>query len=491
MFVVLPLLSSDKVSYGVYAICTSFVVFFGYSDLGFIAAGQKYAAESFARGHREEEQKYVGFVTFIFSLFVILLSILILVLSFNPSKFISDLNDPKKIEMASRLFLILAVSSPLYILQRLSQIIYSVRIEDYIPHRNYIIATTLKILSVFFFFTNEKRDIVGYFLMIQLISFLAEVVNILIIRFKYSYNLVNLLSNIKFNKQLFNTTKYFAANSLFLTISWIIFYELDTVVAGKLLGAEQAALFAIALSLATFFRTLLATFYAPYSVRFYHFYGNRDIQALKDLMLKIINFSAPFIFIAVGVTVILSKQLIISWVGVHYADAILVAQLLIMMNIFAFISYPVSMALMAMEKFKVLYIIYIIMPVVYWLGVLLTYKVDGISSFGMFKAISFYITVFYSFYFLCKVLEVNIKKEIQNIIQLIIPPLIVILIAFLVIKDVRIYPKRANLLIVAGEAIVIGIVAFTSVIVVNKDYYRKLISLFEVLSSKFLIKKRV
>lgn len=486
MFVVLPLLSADKISYGVYAICTSFAVFFSYSDLGFIAAGQKYAAESFARGNKEEERKYIGFVIFIFLVFVALLAIFILFLSSNPSKFIKNLNDSKQITIASRLFLILALFSPVYILQRINQIIYSVRIEDYIPHRTYIIASVLKILSVFIFFNSSRRDIVGYFLTMQIISLLAEIVNLIFIKVRYSYDLLGLLSCITFNKQIFNATKQFAANSLFLTISWIVFYEMDTVMVGKLLGAEQVALFAIALSLATFFRTILGTFYAPYSVRFYHFSGNNDVQALKDLLLKIINISAPFIFIAIGTTVILSKQLIITWVGPNYNGSILLTQLLIMMNLFAFVSYPVSMALMALERLRSLYIIYFIMPVVYWGGVLFSYKIYGVNSFGLFKTISFYITVFYSVYVINRVLDFNLRKEILTIARLIVLPVIIILVASLLIRNVHIYPKRINLLIVAVEAIIIGSVAFASVFILNKGYYKKFVSIIRELNLKFL-----
>lgn len=474
MFVVLPLLSADKVSYGVYAICTSFAVFFSYSDLGFIAAGQKYAAESFARGEKDKEQQFTGFVLFIFAVFVALFALFIVLLAFNPSIFISNLDQSAQVQIASGLFFILAFSSPVYILQRLNQIVYGVRVEDFIPHRTYIFASALKILSVFFFFTNGRRDIVGYFLTIQAISLLAELVNLLLARTRYTYSFRYLLKCFHFNKSIFNTTKAFAANSLFLTVSWVVFYEMDTFMVGKLLGAEQAAVFAIALSLATFFRTILGTFYTPYSVRFFHFVGMGDQASLKNLMLKVMHFSAPLIFIAIATTVVLSPQIVMAWVGPNYKESVSVMQLLVLMNLFAFISYPASMVLMALEKLRALYIIYFLMPVIYWVGVLVFYQSYGVNAFGFFKSLAFYITVAYNFIVLCRLMQISIRKEIFSFLRLLVLPLLVVLLAAWLLRDFSIEPMRKNLFFVTLEAALIGGLAFVSVFVFNKNYYQNL-----------------
>ena len=65
MMVVIPRLTSDKEIYGIYIICISLTLFLQYADIGFLAAGQKYAAEYYGRKDKESEIKVLSFVHFI------------------------------------------------------------------------------------------------------------------------------------------------------------------------------------------------------------------------------------------------------------------------------------------------------------------------------------------------------------------------------------------------------------------------------------------
>ena len=69
MFVVIPYLTSNPTIYGIYSVCISFSIFLAYADLGFMGAGQKYAAEYFARKEYDEEIKVIGFTNFILFVF--------------------------------------------------------------------------------------------------------------------------------------------------------------------------------------------------------------------------------------------------------------------------------------------------------------------------------------------------------------------------------------------------------------------------------------
>lgn len=44
MFIVVPYLSSDQTTYGIYSVCISVTIFLSYAYLYFLGAGQKYAA---------------------------------------------------------------------------------------------------------------------------------------------------------------------------------------------------------------------------------------------------------------------------------------------------------------------------------------------------------------------------------------------------------------------------------------------------------------
>src|SRR5665647_996730 len=112
MFIVVPYLTSKPTIYGIYTICISISIFLSYADLGFMGAGQKFAAEYFARGERKEEIKVVGFTNFILLIFLLLFSIGFLFLSFHPGLLVKNIIPGKQEAIASSLLLILSLFTP-------------------------------------------------------------------------------------------------------------------------------------------------------------------------------------------------------------------------------------------------------------------------------------------------------------------------------------------------------------------------------------------
>ena len=152
MFIVLPYLTSNPCVYGIYTVCISISIFLSYADLGFIAAGQKFAAEYYASGESVSEMKVIGFSSFILLIFLLLLSFIFLYLSFFPELLIKNFIDEKDRSIASSLLMLLALFTPLTLLQRLQQMIYGIRIEDYIIQHFTIVGSLLNISSVLWFF---------------------------------------------------------------------------------------------------------------------------------------------------------------------------------------------------------------------------------------------------------------------------------------------------------------------------------------------------
>lgn len=70
MFIVIPYLTSEPAVYVIYTVCISISIFLAYAVLGFMGAGQKYAAKYFAMGDNEEEIKGISFTNMIFKKFI-------------------------------------------------------------------------------------------------------------------------------------------------------------------------------------------------------------------------------------------------------------------------------------------------------------------------------------------------------------------------------------------------------------------------------------
>ncbi len=131
LFIVVPYISSNKIIYGIYSVCTSLTIFFSYADLGFLSSGVKYAAEYYVRGEHKEEVRIIGFTSFIMVSVFAVLAIGILVLGFFPKLLIPELIDgSEQMHIARSLLFTLAISCPILIVQRVLNLIFTYGIRQ-------------------------------------------------------------------------------------------------------------------------------------------------------------------------------------------------------------------------------------------------------------------------------------------------------------------------------------------------------------------------
>lgn len=390
LLIVVPHLSNNQELYGIYAFCISFSLYLTYADIGFLAAGQKYAAEEFARGNRNEEIKILGFTGAILLLMVLPFSISMIYFSFNPQIVINDLSVEGQ-KIAGKIFLIIGVLSPFQvILQRLVQSILIIRIKDYISLRIDIAFNLLKIASVFFFFGKDKYMVVEYFLFISLMTILSSLIVLVMIHKSENYDFIKLLKSIRLSKKYYQITKNLAFSSLFLTIGWLLYYELDLIIIGKWFGSQEVAIYAIGFTFLNFLRTLWNTVFSPYSQRFNHFAGNNDIIAMKTMVVKIIDYTFPLCILTTLVLIIGARYIVLYWVGTDYVNSIIILQFLIIGTGFGFITKPGSYYFISKTKYRFLYLPAIILPTVFFLGVFFLSPAMGIQAFALSKSIAMF-----------------------------------------------------------------------------------------------------
>jgi len=420
IFVVTPYISSNQALYGIYAIVVSAYLFISYADFGFLSASMKYAAESFAQKNILNEIKVIGFATMVFLIFILIYAIGIFLISFSPGILVNNLKSETEILIARNLLQILAFFCPVFALQRIVQIIFGVRLQDYKFQRILIICNLIKVLSVFYFFRNGKYLIVEYFLFSQLCTLVAVVIGLFIAKKKLGYDLELLFKSVKLSKEQYDKTKKLAYTSLFLTFSWILYYELDTFVIAKFLGPNSVAIFAIALTIMTYFRTLFGVFFSPFIAKFNHFVGLRDSEGLKKFFFKVLLVFVPITTLPVLCVVLTTKNFILTWVGSDYELSVQIAQVMLLSYLFSFITYPAGILIMANEDVKALYLTSAIQPFIYWLGIIITYSFLKLEAFAYFKFIAFFIEavvyIVYVVYFFKITFFTFFKKVILPII---------------------------------------------------------------------------
>ena len=457
MFIVLPKLTQSPTLYGIYSICIATIVFLSYSDFGFLGAGYKYASESYACGEKSEEISIMGFIYFILMIFTSIFALVVLIFSLYPELIIKIIANPVEKIIASKLLLILSLSSFILITQRWFQVIFGIRVEDFVYQRTTIISSAMKIISVFYFFSENKYDIVGYFLFSQILNLFIVIFCFSWLFNVYHYDIKLLLKALRFRIDTYKKIKKLAYSSLYLTFMWLLYIELDPFVISKLLGAQFVAYYAIGLTVFSFLRTIGGTLYSPFQARFNHFTGVGDFAGLRRLFIKVIILLAPLMVFPTLSIFVLAKPLVINWVSIKYLESITVLQFLILGFMFNFISQPTSIILLSLEKIRLIYLTSTLTVVIYWLGILFTFNILYLESFALFRFISFFISAIVFIKIADDFLGINYLSFLKKFILPMIPSILVMLSFLYLIEPLLPLAKsKVNLLFTVAA----GIIAF-------------------------------
>ena len=407
LFIVIPSLSYDKEIFGIYSVCTSLTIFFSYADLGFLAAGTKYAAEYYIQGRHNEEVRVIGFTAFIMVIVFFILGLGVVVLGIFPKLLIPELVEGTSNYAISRaLLLTLAISCPIIIGQRILGLIFTIRVEDYKFQRLSIIGNILRICSVFYFLHGGRYMIVEYFLFYQSVS-LIIIISAMIYARKYGYNIREVLLAFRFDKEVFDKMKKLSGTALVSALSMIIYYELDQVVISHTLGVKAVATYGAALSVLTLVRTFCSVVYAPYASRYNHFVGLKDVDGLVGFVNKMIVMFAPIVVIPMLTLSIFAHPFVVSWIGNKYEDSSILVSFMVLSFISNFVKDPISGYFVAREKNITLVKYNLLMPTVYWLGIILTVYYLGLLSFASFKCIAPLVPAI-AYWF-------NVRKELSSL----------------------------------------------------------------------------
>lgn len=436
---VVPRLTTNPDIFGVYTVCISLSIFFSYADLGFLTAGQKYAAEYFAQKNLNKEMRVIGFVLFFFGVFMLISSTVLLFLAFNPEILIKS-SKAEDVVISSKLLFILAFSSVVVLFQRFNSLVYSIRIEDYIYQSIDVVGNILKIISIQFFITKTNYDIVGYFFTQQIISLLCGIICLYIAVKKYHYNIKQFLSYFRFSNDMYNLTKNLAFSSLLTTIAWILYFELDALILGAYYGVKVVALYAIGFTLWSFLRSLYNAMYSPFLSRFNHFVGNKDEDGLYQTYSFLIKLTFPLCIIPSIVLIFYMENIIVTWVGYSYLPSVLISQLYIITTALSSgLSVPINFLIIAKSQNAILRFNAIILPLLFYSSLIVLNLYIGDKSLVVAKVITIFCGFALILYAIYKILGLRVLKLYGEALKTIIFPIVVMAILF------RLFPNSCDI----------------------------------------------
>jgi O-antigen/teichoic acid export membrane protein len=488
IFIVTPYLSSNQTIYGIYTLVIAAYMFLSYADFGFLGAGMKYASECYAQKDIRKEIRIIGFTGFIFLAFVLLYALVVFCLSFWPEILVKSLNNNEERSIASNLLMILALFCPVFVMQRIVQIIFAIRLRDYIFQRILILSNAIKIVFAIAFFSNESYPIVNYFLFSQLCTLAAVLCGLFIARKQFGYTFKLFFGSFRFSKEIYEKTKGLAFVSIFLTICWVLFYELDPFVIGSTLGAKYLAIFAIGFTLMEYFRGLFGIVFSPFIAKFNYYVGLKDYEGLHVFFNKVLIMALPltvFPVLAISSTI---KNFIFCWVGNQYSDSVPIAQVLVLSFIFSFLTSPTGILIMAYERAKLLYFTNVLLPIIYWVGVLITFNYIGLQAFADFKFVAFFVVAIVYLNIIVKLLNIKLWPFLWKLsAPAMVPVLFILIVTFLTKSYLPLEKNKINLLIYFFyNGIVIG-VAFIIYYFFSNEYRKVINSMVSPILGKFNI----
>jgi hydrogenase-4 membrane subunit HyfE len=138
---------------------------------------------------------------------------------------------------------------------------------------------------------------------------------------------------------------------------------------------------------------------------------------------------------------------------------------------FSFVSYPTGIAMVSLKKIKSLYLISTLLPIIYWSGIILSFKYIGIVSFSVFKLISFLLSGIFYIYLSNKYLNVSWIKFFQNNIFAILGTPVVIFIAVLTIDNfLPLHKGMTEMLNYSAIFLFLNVIGFVSYLLFSTEF---------------------
>lgn len=471
MFIVTPYLSSNQNYFGIYSFVISLNLFLSYADFGFLSAGIKYAAEAFIQKDKEQEYKILGFVLFIMLTMFVLFAVMIFYGYLNPSIALKGIETADELQMAKNLLLIFLVSLPITLLHRIIQLIFNIRLEDFKYQRVYAIVNLVKIGIAVILFNFFEYPIVTYYFIFQFLNLVVVLFGFLLAKKDYDYNFKLFFKYCKFNKVIYRKIKGLAYGSLVLTISWVLYYEIDSIVIAKIASLKEVALFSVCLSLMTFARSLFGIIYNPFSVKFNHYIGLGSTDKLNLAYRTVILFGIPLSIFATLIVVLSMDKLILLWVGDQYERAISVIKIMFLIYLFNFVTSPGGIAVMAKNKLKEMYFVSVFLPLIYWVGVVFTFSGLGILSFAIFKLVAFALYAIFYLYFSSRYMALDWRDFVfKNGVGIFIGMIIIGITSLAVVPLLPVQKSTVHLLIYFSYVTVLFTLACLAFFAFSKDF---------------------
>ena len=426
-------MSNTPAILAIYSICISLTFFFKYSDFGFIAAGKKYASEHVISKDFDLQLTLLGNSFSVSFLFSFLISILLIVISFKPDLLISDFeNNNQYSYIASILLITLSISGLFQIFTNYIVSFFDINLKKYFCDVVSIF-TALGAFVIFFLIDKTNQNwILIYFISLKALD-LVSLISIILLSDKiFKIKLSDLITNFRIKKNLIKKGLKLSFASIIGSISYFIFYELDTLFLAKNSDLISISFYSIAALGPFVLKTTFSILFSPFNSIFN--YIKNEKSEYKIYINKVIIFFFPITFISIITVALFSEEIIYTYVGSNYYNSIKPFIYLCLAWSFSFITYPSSAYLYSMEFNKRIILSGLISPLFFWIlnfYYIINNGTISIETFCLNKMFSTLIVIPIYVYYLIKDDFIDINFLIKIIKSLFFSSLILVTFHFL------------------------------------------------------------
>ena len=476
LFIVVPYLTQNINQYSIYSLFFGLYTLINYLDFGISQSATTQLVEFYQNKDKKNE---IYILTLFSNILFYITSVAFLFLAYGilyPQVYIKNALQ-EDLLYYKYLFAIGSLFVGQIYFQKISIAILGIRQMEFLIYRSNTIISIIRLFAILCLNYFGIYSIILYFFILQFLAFLNSI-------FLYVYSIRSF--GVQLNKNLFlklndlGYLKIFKISivNLLAYLSFISYYEVDYIYHSKFNISQTVALYGISYTILSFIRMAMGSLFSPFLAKRYLYYN--DYEGMSQYNAKVISLTAPIVIFSILLFFFNSNIFILKWVGIEYLKANVIFKYLLLVNLFAFISYPISETLILLKKYKQILFLSILLPAVYWVFIFMFKNILGVSVIAISKFLVFMIAAFFYCIIFFKNYDLKLSKLIKPAFSISISILWLFISSIYINK--YLYNQRYSLFVLCIFLFFVYVVSFILLLLTSKMYKNLYLS---ILSSIF------
>lgn len=403
----------DASSFGLYRLLLSFMTYFMLIDAGVCNSIVRFITEFKAKGDKENEKKYVGFLYLFYTVAALVLFIIVIVLS----KYIPNIYSNSMTELEIKTIISVLPWITVYAGASLFFNCFTAIMRAHNAHSAVQLINISKALVRFIVLWSVLSYGGTIMYVVAADALLAVVVTLFVLLFvtykmRITPNILGL--NRKLLKQIFEFTSTMFIN----TIAFAMFWSLDSIILSLLTTTTLVGVYAVGSTITNLFQSLsiiISQVIVPDIMVLGH--NSTDKKLLDDKMIQVGRLKFIWLLLPAIGFISFGRQFLDLWVGEGFEDAYIVVVIVLIPQLIALIQDVPSNIMYVRDKHKPMAWFSVVAAVFKLLLTIVLVLNFGIVGAAVGTAVAFTLVyIVFTNYYYCKVLDFDMFRLFKETI---------------------------------------------------------------------------